>query len=96
MQPVMRPDGLQRLAIMMALLAMGTPQADGCKIYDLNDQSQPMERYSQQNLKPCPGYMFNHVEERTSQGNIMKMKRGRKDQVDLLPGCQVNLQPVLC
>jgi hypothetical protein len=68
----------KRLALMMALLAMGTPQADGFKIYDLNDLSQPMEIHSQQNLEPCPGFMLNHVAERTSQGNGIKMKEEEK------------------
>ncbi len=37
LQPAMRPDRLQRLAIMMALLALGTQLIDGCGIYDLKD-----------------------------------------------------------
>jgi hypothetical protein len=81
MQPVMRPDGLKRLTVMMALLAMGTPQAYGFKIYDLNYQSQPMEIHSQQNLEPCPGFILNHVAERTSQRNVTKMKEEEKIRV---------------
>jgi hypothetical protein len=30
MQPIMRPDGMQRMAMMMALLDLGTPQVYGC------------------------------------------------------------------
>jgi hypothetical protein len=33
MEPVKRPGGLQRLTIMMALLALGSPQVYGCQTH---------------------------------------------------------------
>ncbi len=36
-------------------------------------------------LEPCPGFMLNHVAERTSQGNIMKMEEEEKIRVTCCP-----------
>jgi hypothetical protein len=95
MQPVMRPDGLKRLVVMMALLVMGTPQADSCKIYDLNDQITHGDTITEKS-GTMPWF---HAQSRCGKdfsGKWHENERGRKDQGDLLPGCHVNLQPVLC
>jgi hypothetical protein len=50
-QPVMRMDGMQRMAMMMALLVLGSPQIYGCRAHEVQEV---VEALSSQYLDMCP------------------------------------------
>jgi hypothetical protein len=49
-QPVMRMDGMQRMAMMMAMLVLGSPQIYGCRALEVQEF---VEALSSQYLDMC-------------------------------------------
>jgi hypothetical protein len=47
----MRMDGMQRMAMLMAMLVLGSPQIYGCRAYEVQEV---VEALSSQYLDMCP------------------------------------------